>query len=176
VFKIRFYRSKVIQSMMSRSVLVFCVLAFVACKGFKYDPLSPSNAALLLVDHQTGLANGVKDQSMPEFMSSVVALAGKCSFHLKLKVKEIGKLFNLPTIVTSSAETGPNGPLLPGTFSDSGVPVFMFSEILQLYANDTIIRRPGEINAWDNPDFVKAVSRYVGNRSNPYYSARGVEN
>jgi NAD(P)-dependent dehydrogenase (short-subunit alcohol dehydrogenase family) len=32
--------------------------------------LTPDNAALLLVDHQTGLANGVTDQSVPEFRAA----------------------------------------------------------------------------------------------------------
>lgn len=40
-----------------------------------YDRLTPDNAAILFIDHQTGLANGVMDQSQPEFTSSVVALA-----------------------------------------------------------------------------------------------------
>jgi hypothetical protein len=38
---------------------------------------------------------------------------------------------------------GPNGPILP--------------EIRAIFPNATLIPRPGEINAWDNTDFVKAV-------------------
>ena len=38
---------------------------------------------------------------------------------------------------------GPNGPLLP--------------EIADMYPNVTIVRRSGEINAWDNADFRAAV-------------------
>lgn len=39
--------------------------------------------------------------------------------------------------------SGPNGPLLP--------------EIAAMYPNVTIVRRGGEINAWDNADFRAAV-------------------
>jgi nicotinamidase-related amidase len=93
--------------------------------------LSRDNAMLLMVDHQTGLMQLVRDYGPDEFKNSVLALA------------EIGKLFNLPTILTTSFETGPNGPLLP--------------EILAIHPNAPYIPRPGQINAWDNEDFVKAV-------------------
>lgn len=95
------------------------------------DRLTPENAALLLVDHQTGLANGVTDQSIPEFRTAVTALA------------QTGKLFNLPTIITTSAADGPNGPVLP--------------EITRVLPDAKVIHRPGEINAWDNAEFVAAV-------------------
>lgn len=93
--------------------------------------LSVDNAALLLIDHQTGLFQLVRDYSPDEFKNNVCALAA------------IGKLYNLPTILTTSFETGPNGPLFP--------------EIRALLPQATFIARPGEINAWDNKDFVDAV-------------------
>lgn len=33
----------------------------------------------------------------------------------------------------------------------------MPKDILDMYPNATVIKRPGEINAWDNPDFRTAV-------------------
>jgi nicotinamidase-related amidase len=93
--------------------------------------LSTENAALLLVDHQTGLMQLVRDYSPDEFKNNVLALA------------DIGKLYNLPTILTTSFENGPNGPLLP--------------ELKDIHPNAPFIARPGQINAWDNEDFVKAV-------------------
>jgi nicotinamidase-related amidase len=39
-----------------------------------YERLTPQNAALLLVDHQGGLSNGVQDQSLPEYITNVTAL------------------------------------------------------------------------------------------------------
>lgn len=93
--------------------------------------LSVDNAALLLVDHQTGLFQLVRDYSPEEFKNNVCALAA------------IGKLYNLPTILSTSFESGPNGPILP--------------ELKEMHPKAPFIARPGEINAWDNPDFVKAV-------------------
>jgi nicotinamidase-related amidase len=98
-----------------------------------YDRLTPDNAAVLFIDHQTGLANGVADQSQAEFTSNVVALA------------KLTKLFNLPTVITTSAADGPNGPVMP--------------QVTRILPNAPIIHRPGEINAWDNAEFVAAVGK-----------------
>lgn len=99
---------------------------------FKYTRLDKKNAAVLMVDHQTGLINLVQDYSPNEFKNNVLALA------------DMAKYFNLPTVLTTSFEDGPNGPLVPE-----------LKEILLPKA--AYIARPGQINAWDNPDFVKAV-------------------
>jgi len=95
-----------------------------------YQRLTAENAAVLFIDHQTGLANGVMDQSQLEFTTSVTALA---------------KLFELPAVITTSAADGPNGPVMP--------------QITQILPKAPVVHRPGEINAWDNADFVKAVER-----------------
>jgi nicotinamidase-related amidase len=97
----------------------------------KYKKLNKDDAALLLVDHQSGLISLVQDFSPDDFKNSVIALA------------DIGKFFNLPTILTTSFDEGPNGPIVP--------------EILERFPDAPFIRRPGQINAWDNEDFVKAV-------------------
>ena len=96
-------------------------------------PLSAETAALLLVDHQVGLFSLVGDYTPEEFRNNVLALAG------------CGNTFKLPTILTTSAETGPNGVLLP--------------ELKEMFPNAPYIARPGEINAWDNVDFVTAVKK-----------------
>lgn len=95
------------------------------------ETLSPENAALLIIDHQTGLAQCVRDMSPETYKNNAIAFA------------KLGKIFNLPTILTTSAEDGANGPLLP--------------EIKEMYPDAPYIARPGEINAWDNEDFKKAV-------------------
>jgi nicotinamidase-related amidase len=99
--------------------------------NFKYNRLDKSNAAVLLVDHQSGLCNIVGDFSPYEFKNNVLALA------------DAAKYFKLPTILTTSFETGPNGPLVP--------------ELKELFPEAPYIARPGQINAWDNEEFVKAV-------------------
>jgi len=96
-----------------------------------YDRITAQNSAVLFVDHQTGLANGVQTQSPPEFNNNVKALA------------TLAKVYKLPTIITTSASDGPNGPIMP--------------IVTNLVPNATIVHRPGEINAWDNKDFVTAV-------------------
>ncbi|MEQ8993594.1 MAG: hydrolase, partial [Pseudomonadales bacterium] len=64
-----------------------------------YRRLDKDDAALLLVDHQSGLISLVQDFSPGEFKNNVLALAA------------CGEYFKLPTILTTSFEDGPNGPL-----------------------------------------------------------------
>ncbi|AII10969.1 isochorismatase family protein [Rhodococcus opacus] len=96
-----------------------------------YERLTADNAAVLLVDHQTGLSNGIQDQSYPEYLTAVSALA------------ELATAYELPTVITTSAEDGPNGPLLP--------------VIAEHLPDAPVVKRPGEVNAWDNAEFVAAV-------------------
>ena len=96
-----------------------------------YKRLNKDDAVVLLVDHQTGLISLVQDFSPNEFKNNVLALAA------------CGKYFKLPTILTTSFEEGPNGPLVP--------------ELKQLFPDAPFIARPGQINAWDNEDFAAAV-------------------
>jgi len=99
--------------------------------AYKYTRLSKNDAAVLLVDHQAGLISLVQDFSPGEFKNNVLALA------------DIAKYYKLPTILTTSFENGPNGPLVP--------------ELKEMFPDAPYIPRPGQINAWDNEDFVKAV-------------------
>ncbi|MBU84202.1 MULTISPECIES: isochorismate family cysteine hydrolase YcaC [unclassified Alcanivorax] len=99
--------------------------------GKQYNRLDKDNAAVLLVDHQAGLLSLVRDIDPDKFKNNVLALA------------DLAKYFNLPTILTTSFETGPNGPLVP--------------ELKEIFPDAPYIARPGQINAWDNEDFVKAV-------------------
>lgn len=96
-----------------------------------YRRLDKSQAAVLLVDHQAGLLSLVRDIDPDRFKNNVLALG------------ELAKYFNLPTILTTSFESGPNGPLLP--------------ELQAQFPDAPYIARPGQINAWDNADFVQAV-------------------
>ncbi|ATM75126.1 MULTISPECIES: isochorismate family cysteine hydrolase YcaC [Serratia] len=96
-----------------------------------YKRLDKDQAAVLLVDHQAGLLSLVRDIDPDRFKNNVLALG------------DLAKYFNLPTILTTSFETGPNGPLVP--------------ELKAQFPDAPYIARPGQINAWDNEDFVKAV-------------------
>lgn len=96
-----------------------------------YVRLDKNDAAVLLVDHQTGLLSLVRDIEPDKFKNNVLALS------------DLAKYFKLPTILTTSFENGPNGPLVP--------------ELKEQFPDAPYIARPGNINAWDNEDFVNAV-------------------
>ncbi|AYD66025.1 hydrolase [Achromobacter sp. LC458] len=96
-----------------------------------YVKLDKNEAAVLLVDHQAGLLSLVRDFQPDQFKNNVLALA------------DLAEYFKLPTILTTSFEDGPNGPLV--------------QELKDKFPTAPYIARPGNINAWDNEDFVKAV-------------------
>ena len=96
-----------------------------------YVRLNKDDAVVLLVDHQTGLLSLVRDINPDKFKNNVLALADMATY------------FKLPTILTTSFEDGPNGPLVP--------------ELKAQFPDAPYIARPGQINAWDNEDFVKAI-------------------
>jgi nicotinamidase-related amidase len=95
--------------------------------------LSVDDAAVLLIDHQAGLLSLVQDYGPDEFKNNVLALA------------DTAKFFKLPTVLTTSFENGPNGVIMP--------------ELKEMFPSAPFIPRPGQINAWDNEDFVKAVKK-----------------
>jgi nicotinamidase-related amidase len=97
------------------------------------ERFTPDNAVFAFVDHQTGLMNLVENVKAVEYKNYVLGLA------------ELAKLHRMPVVLTTSAENGPNGPKLP--------------EILALLPDAPLVSRPGQINAWDNAEFVQAIER-----------------
>lgn len=93
--------------------------------------IDPADTAMLLIDHQSGLFQTVGDMPMPELRQRAAALA------------KMATLANIPVITTASVPQGPNGPLIP--------------EIHNNAPHAQYVARKGEINAWDNPEFVEAV-------------------
>ena len=93
--------------------------------------IDPGDAALLLIDHQSGPFQVVKDIDLPQLRANVVALAKAAS------------LLKMPVVTTASVPQGPNGPLIP--------------EIRASAPHAKYVARRGEINAFDNPDFAAAV-------------------
>lgn len=98
----------------------------------KRPVIDPDDAVMLLIDHQSGLFQTVGDMPMPALRNHAAALA------------RMATLAKLPVITTASVPQGPNGPLIP--------------EINQNAPHAQYVARKGEINAWDNPDFVSAVN------------------
>jgi nicotinamidase-related amidase len=93
--------------------------------------IDPNDAVMLLIDHQSGLFQTVADMPMTTLRRHAAALASMAT------------LAKLPVITAASVPQGPNGPLIP--------------EIHANAPHAQYVARKGEINAWDNPDFVAAV-------------------
>jgi nicotinamidase-related amidase len=93
--------------------------------------LDPTDSVLLLLDHQAGLFQTVKDISVAELRANTTMLS------------KLAALLKLPVITTASEPNGPNGPLMP--------------EIHESASHATYVPRKGEVNAWDNQLFVKTV-------------------
>ncbi|HJW45419.1 MAG TPA: isochorismatase family protein [Lysobacter sp.] len=92
-----------------------------------------SDALILLLDHQTGLFQTVKDIGIAELRANTTMLA------------KLATLLEIPVITTASEPNGPNGPLMP--------------EIHENAPHALFVPRKGEVNAWDNDDFVAAVRK-----------------
>jgi tetratricopeptide (TPR) repeat protein len=93
--------------------------------------IDPANAAMLLIDHQSGLFQTIQDMPFTEVRTNATILA------------KVASLAKIPVITSASVPQGPNGPLIP--------------EIHKYAPHAQYVARRGEINAWDNPEFVAAV-------------------
>ncbi len=105
--------------------------------GIEHEPtggqalIDSTDSVLLLLDHQSGLFQNVKDISITELRANTTALA------------KVATLLKMPIITTASVPDGPNGPLMP--------------EIHQAAPQAVYVPRKGEVNAWDNALFAKTV-------------------
>ena len=87
----------------------------------------------MMIDHQSGTMLGVQGIRLDQFRSNVLALPS------------IGRVHNLPTILTASFAEGPNGPLMRG--------------LVEMHPEASNISRPGWTNAWEDPAFKAAIHR-----------------
>jgi len=112
--------------------------------GIEHEPsggkalIDPTDTVLLLLDHQSGLFQNVKDISVAELRANATALA------------KLAALLEIPLITTASVPDGPNGPLMP--------------EIHEAAPHAVYVPRKGEVNAWDNALYVKTV-RQTGKKT-----------
>ena len=93
--------------------------------------LNPNDTALLLLDHQSGLFQVVKDIDVDDLRRNTTMLA------------KMATLLKIPVITTVSEPNGPNGPQMP--------------ELREAAPQAIFVPRNGEVNAWDNENFVKTV-------------------
>lgn len=95
--------------------------------------IDPDDVVMLLIDHQSGLFNLVKDIPVPDLRRNATALA------------KVATLLKIPVLTTASVPDGPNGPLIP--------------DIHRAAPHAQFIPRQGQINAWDMPTFVEAIEK-----------------
>lgn len=91
------------------------------------------NAALVLIDHQIGTMQLIKNMPASESKKFTVALA------------KAAKILGLPVVLTSSQEAQIQGPLIP--------------ELEALFPLEFAnrVQRAGIVNAWTDPRFVAAI-------------------
>jgi nicotinamidase-related amidase len=101
----------------------------------KMPTFSPADTALLLIDHQTGTMQLIKNIPLDVSKRNTLALA------------KTAKTLNIPVVLTSSQEQNMQGPLLP--------------ELEQILPDAFAVRvkRAGIVNAWNDPNFVAAVKK-----------------
>ncbi|WP_236701364.1 hydrolase [Thalassomonas viridans] len=97
------------------------------------ETLTPDNAVLAMIDHQTGLLVGVRDLDPMLLKNNIRGLTA------------MAKVLDLPSVITSSYPDGPNGPIMP--------------DILENLPDAPVINRQGEINAWKSPAFKQAIEK-----------------
>ncbi|KAH7402849.1 isochorismatase hydrolase-like protein [Pyrenochaeta sp. MPI-SDFR-AT-0127] len=115
----------------SIAMMAFSLFSAVRGDAVPWERIDKNNSLLLILDLQVGLFQVARDWDPTLYRENIMAHA------------ELGKIFDLPVILTTSADQGPNGPLP--------------KEMLEMYPNAPLIRRQGEVNAWDNPEFKAAV-------------------
>ncbi|KAK0378485.1 isochorismatase [Colletotrichum paranaense] len=116
----------------SMTVAVSALFSAVAnADAVPWERLNKNDSMLLVVDMQEGLFNLARDFDPTLYRNSMLAHSS------------LAKVFDLPVVLTTSAETGPNGPLP--------------QEILDMHPTAPLIKRNGEVDAWDNSDFRDAV-------------------
>ncbi len=101
----------------------------------KMPTFRPADSALLLIDHQTGTMQLIKNIPLDVAKRNTFALA------------KTAKILNIPVVLTSSQEQNLQGPLLP--------------ELEQILpdAFAARVKRAGIVNAWNDPNFVDAVKK-----------------
>jgi nicotinamidase-related amidase len=114
-----------------------------------YDKPTPQNSIMLFIDHQVGLMASVRDfQHASGYKSNVVSLA------------KMAKALEIPVLLTSSNAQWQNGDIL--------------SDLKDLFPQQSIIRRTGIINAYEDPTFRKALEEIVAKTGRRHIIISGV--
>ncbi|MCX7218850.1 MAG: isochorismatase family protein [Burkholderiales bacterium] len=114
-----------------------------------YDKPTPQNSIMLFIDHQIGLMASVRDfQQGSGYKSNVVSLA------------KMAKALDIPVLLTTSNAQWQNGDILP--------------DLKEIFPQQSIIRRTGIINAYEDPAFRKALEEIVAKTGRKHIIIAGV--
>lgn len=95
------------------------------------DMITPDNAAMVLIDFQPAMYQGVQSHDRLEIVHNVQILA------------KAAKLFGLPTVLSTVAKDSFSGPFMP--------------EVTELFPDLAVVDRTS-INSWVDAEFRKAVA------------------
>ncbi|AJW62512.1 Isochorismatase family protein [Elizabethkingia miricola] len=118
---------------MKKTILSFVLgLMSLSVSAQKPSPalLTPTNHALVLIDHESQMAFATKSITTEELRNNVALTAGA------------SKIFNVPTVVTTVAEKSFSGPVFP--------------EISEFYPEPYIDRTT--MNTWEDVNAYKAIT------------------
>lgn len=96
----------------------------------------PDSSALVLIDHQVGTIQLIENQITPDIAIRNAVLLGKAAL-----------AYEMPIVLTSSQEDHVQGPLHPA----------LQKAMPDAYA--ARVKRAGIVNAWTDPNFVKAIEK-----------------
>ena len=114
-----------------------------------YEKPTPQNSIMLFIDHQIGLMASTRDfHQASGYKSNVVSLA------------KMANALDIPVLLTTSNAQWQNGDILP--------------ELQAQFPKQTIYRRTGIINAYEDPSFRKAIEDLVAKTGRKHIIISGV--
>lgn len=120
---------------MKKTILCFAV-GFLSLSGFAQKPspelLTPTNHALVMIDHEGQMAFATNSISMELLRNNVGLVVGA------------SKIFNIPTVITTVAEESFSGPVFP--------------EISEVYSDKTTYIDRTSMNTWEDINAHKAIT------------------
>lgn len=116
---------------------ILCIaLGFLSTAGFAQNPspelLSPTNHALVMIDHEGQMAFATNSISMDVLRGNVGLVIGA------------SKIFKIPTVITTVAEESFSGPVFP--------------EILEAYPDKSTYIDRTTMNTWEDVNAYKAIT------------------
>lgn len=119
-----------------KKTILFIAVGFSTLFGFAQKPspelLSPTNHALLLIDHEGQMAFATNSIDAIELRNNVGLVSGA------------SKIFNIPTVITTVAEKSFSGPVFP--------------EIIEFYPNQNEYVDRTTMNTWEDVNAYKAIT------------------